>query len=273
MFRRSRIMKIYISADIEGVTGSTHWDETEKSKADFNEFAVQMTKEVIAACEGAQSAGAKDIWVKDAHDSARNIDISMLPHNSKVIRGWSRHPFCMMQELDETFDGAIMIGYHSAGSLSGNPLSHTLNNSTVNYIKINEEIASEFLINAYTASFVGVPVVLVSGDEELCEAVNKTNSNIKTVAVKKGVGNSTISIHPELAVDRIKAAVKDILKGDYSDCLVALPDKFKVEIGYSNHKYAYAASFYPGAKLISPTNIVFEADNYFDVLRMLMFLA
>ncbi len=265
-------MKIYISADIEGVTGIVHWNETEKNMPNFREFAQQMTKEVVAACEGAENAGAEDIWIKDAHDSARNLDMNMLPKNSKLIRDWSRHPFCMMQELDESFDAAIMIGYHSAGSLSGNPLSHTLNSSKVSYIKINDEIASEFLINTYTASLVGVPVILVSGDEELCEAVYKTNNYIKTVAVKKGVGNSVISIHPELALEQIKNSVEEALKGDYKSCLVKLPESFKVELGYSNHKYAYAASFYPGARLVNPTTVAYEADNYFDVLRMFMFL-
>jgi D-amino peptidase len=62
-------MKVYISADIEGVTGVVHWNETEKNLPDFNDFAVQMTKEVAAACQGASAAGAEDILVKDAHDS------------------------------------------------------------------------------------------------------------------------------------------------------------------------------------------------------------
>ena len=265
-------MKIYISADIEGVTGTVHWDETEKNLPDFNEFAPQMTKEVAAACEGAMAAGVEDIWIKDAHDSARNIDINKLPKSSRFIRGWSRHPFCMMQELDESFDAAIMIGYHCGGSLGGNPLSHTLSNSKVNYIKINDEIASEFLINTYAASLVGVPVIFVSGDEELCQSISKTNENIKTVAVKKGVGNSVISIHPELAAEKIKRSIEEALKGDYKNCFVKLPDSFKVEIGYLNHKYAYAASFYPGARLINPMTVAFEANNYFDVLRMFMFL-
>ncbi|MBY9021720.1 MAG: M55 family metallopeptidase, partial [Candidatus Lokiarchaeota archaeon] len=52
-------MKIYISADIEGISGIAHWDETEKSKSDYQKFATQMTNEVRAACEGAIKAGAK----------------------------------------------------------------------------------------------------------------------------------------------------------------------------------------------------------------------
>ena len=59
-------MKVYISADIEGVTGAAHWDETNKTHADCGEFREQMTAEVAAACEGALAAGADEVWVKDA---------------------------------------------------------------------------------------------------------------------------------------------------------------------------------------------------------------
>ena len=75
-------MKIYISADIEGVTGVTHWDETDLGKGESSLFREQMTAEVVAACEGALQAGATEIWVKDAHDSARNIIASRLPHEA-----------------------------------------------------------------------------------------------------------------------------------------------------------------------------------------------
>ena len=90
-------MKIYISADIEGVTGVTHWDETDLTKGEYNQFREQMTAEVVAACEGALEAGATEIWVKDAHDSARNIIAAKLPQAAKLIRGWSGHPFIMVQ--------------------------------------------------------------------------------------------------------------------------------------------------------------------------------
>lgn len=72
-------MKIYISADIEGITGITHWDKTEKTKSDYQKFSKQMTDEVRAACEGATKAGTKEIWIKDDHDSGRNIVAADLP--------------------------------------------------------------------------------------------------------------------------------------------------------------------------------------------------
>ncbi|MCC5912183.1 MAG: M55 family metallopeptidase [Clostridiaceae bacterium] len=266
-------MKVYISADIEGITGIVDWKETEKVEADYAAFAEQMTKEVKAACEGAINAGAEEIWIKDAHDFGRNLKINDFPRNIKLIRSWSGHPFSMMQELDEAFDAAIMIGYHSGSGSNGNPLAHTMNVENINYIKINDEMASEFLINTYTAALVKVPVVFVSGDELLCKTVEELNSNIKTVATNEGVGNSVISIHPEDVIDRTKEAVELALKKhNIEECKVALPSEFKIEINYTKHIKAYKASFYPGVKQIGPNTIVYETKDYFEVLRMFSFI-
>ena len=56
-------MKIYISADMEGITGVTHWDEVDHNKPPYSYFQEQISKEVAAACEGANLAGAKEIFV------------------------------------------------------------------------------------------------------------------------------------------------------------------------------------------------------------------
>ena len=62
-------MKVFISADIEGITGVTHWNETELGHAEYQAAREQMTAEVVAACEGALEAGAQEIWIKDSHDT------------------------------------------------------------------------------------------------------------------------------------------------------------------------------------------------------------
>jgi D-amino peptidase len=264
-------MKIYISADIEGIAGILHWDEATRWKPDYPPFNEELMNEVKAACEGVNQAGAKEIWIKDGHGVGRNLNFSNLPNNVRLIRSFSGHPYNMMQEINDTFDAVLMIGYHSYATSGENPLSHTLEDN-LTYVKINGEYASEFIINAYTAELVKVPVVFVSGDIGLCEHVHEVNPNIKTAGLNKGVGDSVISIHPNLAFDMIKQGAEESLKGKIDNCRIQLPSKFEVELSFSNHTKAFKGSFYPGIKQISSTNLLFSTDNYFEVLRMIMFV-
>jgi D-amino peptidase len=263
-------MKVFISADIEGVTGVTHWDETDLDKAVSASACEQMTAEVAAACEGALEAGASEILIKDAHGSGRNIIASKLPHEARLIRGWAPHPTMMMQGLDESFQAAAFIGYHSRAGANTNPLAHTMTGAFTR-VTINGRDASEFLLNTYTASMLKVPVVFVSGDKGLCEEVTGLNPSIGTMAVKEGIGDSTISIHPELAIARIKEGIAKALKSDLSKCQVTLPGNFSVDIQYKNHTKAYQYSFYPGANLRDPLTVHLESRGYFEVLRFMFF--
>jgi len=264
-------MKIYISADIEGVSGSAHWDETDKIKADYAEFRKQMTKEVFAACKGAIAAGAKEIIVKDAHGSGRNITAKELPDGVKLIRGWSGHPYAMVQELDNTFDALIFIGYHSRAGSGGNPMAHTLRGSYVDHLKINDHYASEFLLNGLLAASIGVPIAFLAGDQDLCKEVKSINKNITTVAVKKGIGDSTINLHPKEALEKIWQGVENALKGDLKKCHLPKYDKYSVELRFKKQQQAFSASFYPGCKLIEAQTISFDAKDYFEVIRMIKF--
>ncbi|MGD2196673.1 M55 family metallopeptidase [Lysinibacillus fusiformis] len=263
-------MKVYISADIEGITGTTTWSETELNAPDYQFFQKQMTREVEAAIEGAIAGGATEILLKDAHDSARNLDISNLPINCKVIRGWTYDPMCMVAGLDQSFDRAIFIGYHCKGGSERNPLAHTL--CTYADVKINGEYASEFLINTYAAALHGVPVSFVSGDVGLTEEIHAVNENIVTFATKEGIGNATISVSPKLTLMETKRLVASSMKVPRQHIQVPLPERFMVEIIYRDHTRAYRNSFYPNATFKPHNTVEFITGDFYEVLRILQFL-
>lgn len=263
-------MKVYISVDIEGVTGINAWIETELGTQDHSIFAKQMTKEAVAACDGAIEMGAKEILLKDAHDSARNIDATKLPRCAKIMRGWTYTPDSMVAGLDDTFDAAIFVGYHSAAGYDGNPLAHTMN-TKINYLKINGELSSEFMLNSYIAAGYGVPVVFLSGDKMLCKKAKEFNPGIETVAVNEGIGGATVSINPEYACELIKEGVKNSLK-HISSCRLAIPEKFEVEISFKDHKDAKRASYYPGVKQLSAHVVSYTAHNIDELKTTRMFI-
>lgn len=254
-------MKVFISADIEGVNHIASWDETEAGHPRYLEFKKQMTDEVKAACIGAKNAGATEIYVKDAHDSALNLNFNDLPEYVTLHRGWEGTPVSMMAGLDKSFDAVMFIGYHSPSRSSGNSLSHTMNTQIV-HVKINGVIASEFDINALYASSLGVPVAFLSGDQNLTELVKNTNSNIETVATKVGRFGAAISQHPAVTNKEIQSGVELALKKDLKDNIVAIPKQFEVEIQYKTPKQAIRNSFFPGVRLINDDTINFVTTDY-----------
>ena len=137
--------RIYISADIEGTCGIAHWDETEIGKPDYEPFRRQMTAEVRAACEGAQAGGSDGVYIKDAHDSARNLIPSELPEGIQLFRGWGSDLHSMVSGLDASFSGVIFTGYHSSSNTDTSPLAHTMNLGNTS-VRINGIQASEMLI-------------------------------------------------------------------------------------------------------------------------------
>ena len=264
-------MKVYISVDIEGCAGITHWDEADKTHADYPEFREQMTREAIAAIEGAQIAGATDILVKDAHSSGRNLIASMLPGNVRLVRSWQGHPLCMVQELDETFDAVMMIGYHSAAGSEANSLAHTLSLDAAE-IRINGHRASEYYVHALASSMLGVPTVFVSGDKGLMDEIELVNPSVGRCAVKEGRGQSTVSMTPAAAVKAIREGATQALKGDLNAAHLHVPEHIAVEITYNNPVLAARHQWYPGMEHVGNRTVRFETHHYFDVLRMLNYV-
>lgn len=263
--------KLYISADIEGVCGIADWKETDIAESQGSYFRAEMTREVAAACEGANAAGVEEILVKDAHGSGRSIDPSKLPENVRIMRAWTRDPLSMMSGIDGGFDGAMYIGYHSAGGTDGNPLAHTMDTTNLR-ILVNGAIASEFLINAYTAAFFGVPSILLAGDRLLCEGAQRTAPGMRTVPVSEGLGNASISINPALAERRIREGAAEAARASPPISPIVLPDRFEIEILYRLHHLAYRGSFYPGARKKGPLELAFDTDSWMEAIRFMYFV-
>lgn len=265
-------MKVFLSADMEGTCGIVSWPETERSSPfDYSPMQKQMTREVAAACRGALNAGVEEILVKDAHDSARNLDPAGLPRGIRMNRSWSGDLLSMMSGLNQDrYDAVFFTGYHAWAGCPGNALSHTMNGRN-NRVTVNGMYCSEFLLNSYTAGYFGVPVALVTGDKALCDFAKELIPAITTVPVNEGRGGGVNSIHPDEAVERIEAAAQEAVK-HAAACVVPMPEHFHMEIDFIKHHVAYSKSFYPGAVLKEDKIVCFDSDDWYEVLRFCHFV-
>lgn len=264
-------MKVFISVDIEGCAGITHWDEARRTHADYAEFREIMTNEALAAISGARSAGATEIVVKDAHASGRNLILGRLPADIRIVRSWAGHPLCMVQGLDESFDALMMIGYHAAAGSEANALAHTLSLAAAE-IRLDGRRASEFLIHALAGAMLGVPTVFVSGDEGLMQEIAETAPQVGRCAVKEGYGQSTLSMTPSGACAAIEAGTARALADEGSRRLLTVPPAPVLEITYNDPLLAERHRWYPGAEHVGDRTIRLATQDYFEILRALNYL-
>ena len=248
----------YISADIEGCTDVTHWDETEKDCRDWLEAREQMTAEVAAACNAILDSG-NDVVIRDGHDSARNLIHSKLPRGAKLMRGWDSGPERMVSGLDEKYAGLLCVGYHSPGGTGSNPLAHSHSHSNLAYVKINGRLASEFTSNRLFAASFGVPAIFLSGDKGMCEIAAEEVPGIVTAAVKDCRGDSTLNMHPLDACDLIYEKVSEALKKEHEKPV--LPEELELEVRCIKHQTARSALWIPGVELLDANTIHYVAKT------------
>lgn len=265
-------MKVYLNADIEGTAGITMWDETRRSMpADYLEFRALMTAEVVAACEGAREAGAEEILIKDAHDSARNIILEQLPAYTRIIRGWSGHPDAMMFGVSPEHHAVIYTGYHSKAGTETNPLAHT-SNGRISRLLLNGALASELTMNARCAAEYGVPSAFLAGDAGICADAGAEIPGILTVATLEGFGPATTSLAPARARAAIRDGVRAALSRDVSALLPKAAESYELVIEFNNPVDAYRAGWFPGAKAHGPRAVAFESPSFFEVRRAYQFM-
>lgn len=204
-------MKVYISADIEGVSGLVAWSQCGGPNAQTYDWAFareRMTADVNAAIRGARASGAKEIFVKDSHGGSKNLLASDLEAGATLISGCGSHPDGMMAGIDKSYDAAMLIGYHSmAGTLHG-IMEHTISGN-VHRMWINGVLHGEQGLSAMVAGAYGVPIVAVSSDKAGCDEASSFLKGVRTAVVKRGYGRYMGEcLHPSEALNLIETAAK-----------------------------------------------------------------
>lgn len=262
-------MKVFISADIEGVTGVTSWCETRYGGQGYEAACKQMGLEVKAACEAAIELGY-EVVVKDGHEDALNIDMWQLPKGVQLIRGWRTSPAAMMGGLDESFDACMYIGYHSAEGTDRSPLAHTIEHELFNWMKLNGELVSEFSMNALLAAYYQVPSIFISGDKGICDQAMNVCPGICTVATKECTGNATWNLHPAEALYQIKEGARSALSREIP--VIPLEESYTLQICFKEHQRARNASWYPGATQIDSNLVEYRAKDVKELMIARMFM-
>ncbi len=262
-------MKVFISVDMEGITGLTDPEDVLTDGADYQRGRVFMTQDANAAILGAFDAGATEVLVNDSHWVMRNILLEQLDPRAKLIKGFHK-PMCMVQGLDESYDAAVFIGYHACAGTEGGVLAHTLLGKEIHNVLLNDEPIGEARLNALMAGHFGVPVVFVAGDTAACaEAKKIVGNDLTTYAVKDGIDMFTATcLHPEVTKKGIREGVRHALKGKKrKPYKMKGPYRFGIE--WNTTTIASTCAYIPGVKKVNSRTSEFTTGNLPEAMGLI----
>jgi len=264
-------LKVYISADMEGVVGVVTGDQLGPSGFEYGRFREIMTNEVNAAIAAAREAGATQIVVSDSHGNGENLLIERLPPDIELVRSWPR-PLMMMEGIDDSFDAAIFLGYHASTTNTAGVRAHTISSANLTAVRINGIEMLEASINAAIAGDFGVPVVMISGDDAVVEEARSVIGDMEGAVVKWSLGfHSARTMMPEPAYELIGARVRAAL-GRLDDFRpYALEGPLELEISFKNYMPAEVMSYLPNVERVDAHTIRFVGRDMTEVSRFIEF--
>lgn len=249
-----RPTKIFISIDMEGITGVVQPAQLGPGAEgwEYGRAREWMTAEARAAIEGAKAGGATEFVVADSHGNMQNLLIDQLPEDVRIVRG-SPRPLSMMQGIDNTFAGAVFIGYHASEYGSDAVRGHTMSSARFLHVKLNGTEVGEGVWNAAIAGSFGVPVLFISGDRAAVEQFRKTVPTAEGAIVKEGLGyHAAATVTPARGQQLIRQGVERAVKrlAEMKPHVVRTP--VELEVGFKLTLDAERISYIPGLRRVDP---------------------
>ena len=267
-------MRVLVSVDMEGVAGIADPSDVRPGSAHYESCRQLMTAECNAVVEGCFDVGATEVIVNDSHGEMTNLLQGALDERAHVVRGWTK-PLGMVQGIEEGVDAAMFVGYHAAAGHGDGVLNHTMNGRDILGVHLNTAPAGELRLNAAMAGWLGVPVVLVSGDDVVGGEARHClgDLGVEIVEVKRAIDRFTaMSIHPSRAQSMLRESAQRALQriqvaGPYR---IETPATLRVE--FSSTSMAALCESVPGVQRTSSREVEYRSDDYAELYRVFILL-
>jgi D-amino peptidase len=262
--------KVYVSVDMEGISGVNGDDQTGPGGAEYGRARKLMAEDANAAIRGAFEGGATDVLVNDSHGGQRNLLPEDLDPRGRLI-SHSFKRYGMMEGLDETFDAIVFVGYHAKADAPRGLFAHT-GSGVVRDLQVNGRSVGEGGMNAALAAWYGVPVVAVSGDDAAVEEVKAAVPGIRGVVVKRAINMRAVELRPLADARRdIQAGVRDAVQAARKPARERLAS-YQVRMQFRNFTIPDVASAFSEMTQVAPDTVQFSRQTMPEAYRLIRVL-
>ncbi|MDP6457909.1 MAG: M55 family metallopeptidase [Candidatus Bathyarchaeota archaeon] len=270
-------MKVFISVDMEGISGIVDGSQTGRDKAEYRTGRALMVADVNAAIDGIlEVVPEAEIVVSDAHGGMRNIEPEVLNKAAVLVRGTPK-PLTQMAGIDSSFDAVFFVGYHAKKGTKHGVLSHTISGRTIESVTINGMEVGETAINAGIAGHFGVPLVFLAGDQSTAQEAKELDPGIEVAVVKEAIGRTSARcLHPDIARALIRENATKALKGGVTVKPFVFKTPVEIVVKFTNSRLGDAVEFMPSAERLDGKGFRFIQNDFlgaFNALRASIFIA
>jgi len=246
---------------IGGICGNRHRNMGDS----YYEWGRQrMTAELNLVIQLLLQHGAEDILINDSHDAMLNLHIDDLPSAARLLSG-SHKTDSMMEGLAPDFDAALLIGYHAMTGNHKGILSHTYADS-IAAVSINGIPAGEAFLNTAFCGAMNVPVLLVSGDDQLAKEVADFGTGTQSAVVKTGISRTAgIMLHPEKIASVYREALACALAAGVKPLKLTAP--LRLEVSLRETQMTEIVMRIPGIRRISDQTVGMDFSDYLTCYR------
>jgi D-amino peptidase len=263
-------MKVLISVDMEGATGTTDPEDVLRDGDDYQRARQMMTRDANAAAMGAFDAGATEVIVNDSHWECRNILQEELDPRVVYIKGIHK-PLIMMEGLTQDTDAVVFVGYHARTGTDGAVLNESLLGKEIQNLLMDGEPIGEIKLNTLLAGHFGVPVVFLSGDDKACqEAEALLGSDLETFAVKEGIDKFAAKcLHPEVTEKGIRDGVARALGRLETFSPYRLDGSARFGIDWNSTTIASLCALIPTVEKTAPRITEFDSADMVEAMGVI----
>lgn len=262
-------MKVFISADIEGIAGVMRPEQCSPGQAEYQLARGLMEQEVNAAIDGAFAGGATEVVVADSHAAMTNLRAENIDARARLLQGKPRI-LSMVDGLEQqAFDGLMFIGYHSAAGEHG-VLAHTINGRAFYRVKINDEVMGESDIYAAAGAEKGTPLWLVSGDNILQQWIARYYPQTAYACVKRAISQTSAeSLSPQAAQQLIRTQAQQAVQRAHRENTSRITAPYHLELMTAKPVLADLFSLIPGVERGDAVTVHYTAPTMTDIVRLL----
>ena len=265
------MLKAFISVDLEGMPYIVTPSHLGLKGTLYEEARKIATKVTLIVADELHKNGFEEIVVADSHGPMVNLHVEDLPEYMEIVRGFPR-PLSMVAGI-EGCDAAIFLGYHAKFGTAKSSFDHTYSGGSIRKVEVNGVEVSEFLLNAYVAGELGVPIIMVAGEAQLIrDDVRKFAPWAEAVALKDSL--SRVSAKSP-SMTKIEKALREAAKRAASnfkptaakDKLLIAKKPVNMRVTFLVSHFADVAELLPNAKRADGLTVEYTSKSMVEAYK------